>query len=218
MPSQVKYILWITGIFLFATLDAAEVSGTVALIDKTPRRRLTQRYRASGDVTMGESPKPVAVVYLISKGDHVPLDPPTEPLLLIQQGLQFIPSVLPVMVGTPVEFPNKDKTYHNVFSYSDTKRFDLGRYKMGEDPPLVIFDKPGEVKVFCEIHGHMRATILVLETPYFTVSDENGKYELKAIPSGDYSLHFWRISQKEVVRDVTIEENAMLTIDLHHKK
>ena len=76
---------------------------------------------------------------------------------MLQQHFQFLPAVLPVQTGTLVEFPNLDDSYHNVFSYSKAKRFDLGRYRKDEKPPAIVFDKPGAVKLYCEIHEHMRA-------------------------------------------------------------
>ena len=83
-----------------------------------------------------------------------------------------------VLVVLTVEFPNLDDMYHNVFSYSKTKRFDLGRYRKDEKPGSVLFDKPGTVTVHCEIHDRMRGTVLVLETPYFVKTDAQGHYRL----------------------------------------
>ena len=101
---------------------------------------------------------------------------------MAQKNINFSPGLLAIQVGTTVEFPNLDDTYHNVFSYSKTKRFDLGRYTKGEKPGLVLFDKPGVVTLHCEIHGTMRGTILVLDTPYFQKTDEHGSFHLESLP------------------------------------
>src|SRR5207253_10354226 len=96
---------------------------------------------------------------------------------ILHQHLAFIPPLLPVQVGTTLEFPNLDDTYHSIFSYSPTKRFDLGRYQPEERPiPSVVFDKPGLVTLRCDIHEHMRGLILVLSTPYFVMTDTDGGF------------------------------------------
>jgi hypothetical protein len=119
----------------------------------------------------------------------------------------FIPALLPVQTGGAVEFPNEDDTYHNVFSYSPTKRFDLGRYRPDERPvPSVVFDKAGLVTLRCDIHDHMRGLILVLDTPYFTTTDEQGNYQLKNLPPGRYTLKAWIDSNN--TRSQTVELTA----------
>lgn len=128
------------------------------------------------------------VVYL--KGQPAEAPPrPTPHLYQINQ--QFEPRVLGVPVGTTVEFPNKDAIFHNVFSYSKPKRFDLGYY--GKDKSRsVLFDKPGLVKVFCDIHSTMSAFILVVDSPLVTQPDaRGGTYAFDNIPDGDYTLHTW---------------------------
>lgn len=117
---------------------------------------------------------------------------------VLQQGMQFRPGLLPIQAGTAVAFPNGDDFYHNVFSYSKTKRFDLGRYrKTDRPPPVEVFDKPGVVKLYCEIHQHMRGIILVLDTPYFIRTETNGFYRLQDLPSGQYRLKAW-VDEKHV--------------------
>src|SRR6266571_5547426 len=104
--------------------------------------------------------------------------------------MMFRPLVLPVMVGSTVDFPNNDDLFHNVFSYSQAKEFDLGRYPRGQKKSIK-FDKPGIVKVYCDIHSYMYATILVLKNPFFAVPDEEGNYHIDNIPEGVYTLNFW---------------------------
>lgn len=108
-----------------------------------------------------------------------------------QKNLQFMPGMLVVQKGTTVEFPNQDDLYHSVFSYSKVKRFDLGRYLKTEKPAAQTFDQPGVIKLFCEIHEHMRGTILVLDTPHFTKTSTNGTFKLENLPAGKYVLKAW---------------------------
>jgi plastocyanin len=107
-----------------------------------------------------------------------------------QRDEAFIPRVVAVPVGSEVDFPNDDPIYHNVFSLSRAKSFDLGRYPRGESRH-VRFDKPGIVKVFCDIHSHMTATVVVFNHPWFAVPDENGRYALPVLPPGDRQITAW---------------------------
>jgi len=124
----------------------------------------------------------------------------------------FVPHVLAVRVGTVVDFPNDDTIYHNVFSLSKTKRFDLGRYAKGQSKS-VRFDEPGIVRVFCEIHSHMNASILVFAHRFFAVTDEQGRYRIDQVPPGTYVLVAWYEGVVRQTRSVTVPE-AGGTIDV----
>ena len=95
-----------------------------------------------------------------------------------QERANFSPHVLPVMAGTTVEWPNNDEIFHNVFSMSDAKSFDLGLYKGNPKEKAITFDKVGRAEVFCSIHANMHCVVLVLENPYFTVSGTSGAYSI----------------------------------------
>jgi len=146
-----------------------------------------------------------AVVYL----DDVPggaLEPalPTR-VTMDQRDETFVPHVLAITVGTTVDFPNSDVTFHNVFSLSKTKRFDLGRYPRGRSKS-VRFDRPGVVQVFCDIHSDMSAYILVFAHRYFAVTDSRGDYQIAGVPPGTYRVVAWyegeiRASGRVVVPD-----------------
>lgn len=127
-----------------------------------------------------------------------------------QRGQQFVPHLLAVTVGTTVDFPNNDKTFHNVFSLSRIRTFDLGRFAPGRTGS-VRFNRPGIVPVFCDIHAHMSSYVLVFGHPYFAVSDESGRYSIEDVPVGDYSLAVWSelggtLPRRVSVRDGTIAE------------
>src|SRR5712671_1149088 len=100
--------------------------------------------------------------------------------IVVQKDAQFSPHVLPVVVGTTVEWPNHDEIFHNAFSMSDAKQFDLGMYK--DKAKNVIFDKPGRVDVFCSIHTTMHCIVLVLENPYFALADAHSRYAIANVP------------------------------------
>lgn len=129
-----------------------------------------------------------------------------------QQDESFTPRVVAVTVGSEVEFPNDDPIYHNVFSLSRAKNFNLGRYPRG-NTRRVRFDKPGIVKVFCEIHSHMSATVMVLDHPWFAVPDDRGRFELPPVPTGDQSITAWHERLGDTTVRVRIESGQAATAD-----
>jgi hypothetical protein len=129
--------------------------------------------------------------------------PPPGRAVLDQKNEAFVPFVLAVTVGSTVDFPNSDRIYHNVFSLSKAKRFDLGRYPRGQSRS-VRFDQPGVVRVFCEIHSHMSAFILVFAHRYFATTDAEGRYRIEGVPPGDYTLAVWNDGVVRARRDVRV--------------
>jgi len=155
---------------------------------------------------------PLAAVW-VGSGQPAADPAKTEVRRVEQKGFQFRPSLLVVQTGTPVIFPNEDPLYHSVFSYSPIKRLDLGRFRQGEEPPSVVMDKPGMIQLFCEVHEHMRGTILVVETPWFAVTDPEGNFEIPGIPTGKYPAKVW-ISAKEILdKEVEILAGQILEVD-----
>ena len=110
--------------------------------------------------------------------------------VLDQRDERFVPHVLAITTGTVVDFPNSDRIYHNVFSLSKPRPFDLGRYAVGRSK-RVKFDRPGVVRVFCDIHSHMNAFILVFSHPFFSLTDTEGRYRIDNVPPGTYNLIAW---------------------------
>ena len=160
---------------------------------------------------------PVAVVYLEGAFPASATNSSPGANEVRQEGMQFRPALLPVSVGTRVSFPNEDDFYHNVFSYSKPKRFDLGRYRKDDNPATQVFDKPGVVKLYCEIHAHMRGVILVLDTPYFTRTQTNGVYRLPDLPAGHYLLKAWVNETHVYERPVNLEPAQQLHVDFDAK-
>jgi plastocyanin len=131
-----------------------------------------------------------------------------------QRNETFVPYVLAVAVGTTVDFTNSDRTYHNVFSLSKAKRFDLGRYAKGQSKP-VRFDRPGVVRVFCEIHSHMSAFILVFAHRFFATTDSDGRYRIDNVPPGTYTIVAWNDGEPRESRTVRVaEEGGVVELDL----
>jgi plastocyanin len=206
-------VLLILGLGLAPGLARAEtiIEGRVELPKSRVAPVMNMRYEVvSKGGVVGINP-PLAVVYL--EGKFAP--PASQPQAqVVQKEFTFIPLLLPVRLGTRVEFPNLDNAYHDVFSYSAPKRFDLGRYRPEEKPiPSQVFDAPGLVTLRCDIHEHMRGLILVVDTPHFTVTDPEGRYQLKGVPAGSYTLKVWMNSKTTLERPVEIKADATLQVD-----
>ena len=167
------------------------VSGTVKL---TTARRAPLGTAAYG--RRGVAPKPAAVgpetrKVIVFLADAKPSAPPAPRRVTItQRGEQFLPPVTAITVGSVVDFPNEDPFFHNVFSLSRARTFDLGRYPSGESRER-SFPRAGIVKVYCDIHSHMSALIMVLDHPWFTIPTEDGAFTLPPVPPGEYTLVAW---------------------------
>lgn len=176
-----------------------------------PPRRTANRY-ASGRVQAAKKVQPLrAVVYLL--GDRAGPITPSPVYIMTQQDTVFVPSVLAVQAGATVEFPNGDAFFHNVFSYSQVQRFDLGRYPAGQSKE-VAFGDPGIVKIYCEVHDFMRAAVLVLGNPHFAVVEEDGSFTIPDVPAGDYVLMAWHADLDEQAVSVTIRPGTTERIEV----
>lgn len=182
-------------IFNFSSINASEIHGTVA--------------SSVGKLTN-------AVVY-IEKIEGKSFLPPKEPVVLNQTGLKFVPHILPVIVGTAVSFPNGDVVMHNVFSPGYTKKFNLGTYPPGSSK-IRKFEGPGVVLLLCNIHHEMSAFIVVVETPYLAVTDQNGNYVIKDVPPGKYKLTVWHEQMKPQVKEIEAPNQGIITINFLMKK
>jgi plastocyanin len=138
-----------------------------------------------------------------SDGGHAVMD---------QRNETFVPHVLAISTGTTVDFPNSDRFYHNVFSLSKTARFDLGRYAAGHSRPI-RFDRPGIVRVFCDIHSHMNAFILVFSHPFFAMTNDEGRYRIEGVPPGTYNVVAWNEGTASDPRPVTVPDGGVAELD-----
>lgn len=203
---------WLALAVLTPGAGAATIEGRVTLPKGRTTPVVNQRYEIVARAGVLSTNPPVAVVYLAGAFPRPETPPAAE---IRQKDLTFLPSLLPVQVGTRVEFPNLDDTYHNIFSFSPPKRFDLGRYRADERPvPAVRFDQPGLVTLRCDIHEHMRALVLVLDTPHFVLTDPEGAFRLTGLPDGRYTLKAWIDSRTTREQVVELRSGAVLRVDL----
>lgn len=192
-------------------LAQATLEGRVALPKATTAPVVNQRYEIVSKGGVVATNPPLAVVFLAGDFPKAATPPVTQ---LLQKDLAFVPALLPVRTGTKVEFPNLDDQFHNIFSYSPAKRFDLGRYRPDERPvPSQVFDVAGLVTLRCDIHEHMRGVILVLDTPHFTMTDATGNFRLTGLPAGRYTLKAWLDSKTTRERAVELTDGATLRVD-----
>ncbi|HWN86292.1 MAG TPA: hypothetical protein VNN99_14105 [Vicinamibacterales bacterium] len=129
-----------------------------------------------------------------------------------QRGETFLPRVVAVPLGSTVDFPNDDPIFHNVFSLSRARTFNLGRFPRGESR-AVRFDKTGIVKVFCDIHSHMAATVIVFSHPWFTVPDADGGFELDNLPAGSQQVTAWHERLGETTLRIRTEPGRTASVE-----
>jgi len=204
-------LLLCLGAPLLARADAV-IEGRVSLPTARMAPVMNKRYEIVTRGGVVATNPPIAVVYLEGSFPQAESQPVVQ---MSQKDMMFSPSLLPVRLGTKVEFPNLDAdTYHNIFSYSAPKRFDLGRYRTDERPvPSEVFDAPGLVTLRCDIHEHMRGVILVLDTPYFVLTDTAGNFRLTGLPAGKYVLKAWIDSKRTVQQPVELKSDTVTQVD-----
>lgn len=170
--------------------------------------------RYSGGVQGGEREIEVVVYLQNAATAAMPRPAASAPVVVMDQKNQrFVPHVLPIHTGTEVRFLNSDSIYHNVFSLSATKSFDLGRYPTGSYR-AVTFNKPGIVRIYCDIHTHMNAWVIVLDTPHFAVTGADGRFRIENVPPGSYDLVAWYGRRSKRIADVVIEPGKIKTVDV----
>jgi len=188
------------------------LAGKVPVIPRKAAGSAKGNYEGKGQVDLAKPDPAASAVWMT--GSFPPVDPAkVKPAVLAQEGLQFRPALLVVQVGTPVSFPNRDPIYHNVVSYSATKKFDLGRYKPGDEPAPLVFDKPGTIPLRCEVHDHMLGSIVVVESPHFTKSDPDGSFKLEGLPAGSHTFRVWLGPKESFERTVELKPGETVTVD-----
>ncbi len=140
-----------------------------------------------------------AVVYLQGEAKAVPLSK----AIIDQRDKMFSPHVSCVTRGTTMQFPNNDTVFHNVFAYFDASKFDLGMYPRGASKSIKM-EKIGVVALLCNVHSDMSAYIVVVDTPFYAVTDKQGRFVLKDVPPGSYTLHVWHESGAKLTQSFAV--------------
>ena len=169
----------------------------------------------NGKVSVSRLKTPKDILIYIEKIEGKEFAPPKEAVKVDQAKLVFTPRVSPVIKGSAVEFYNSDNVKHNVFGVG-ADDFDLGTWTKGIVKSHT-FNKLGEVAILCNVHPEMEAYVIVLQNPYFVLTNEDGKYEIKDIPAGNYKLKTWRDTFKPVTKDVAVPITGELTVDFELK-
>ena len=215
-------------------LVLAGVAATALLAVTTPRIHAVRNGSSTGRVELRRAPVPagrrpgvtdlgtptvqqlserqMSVVYLETAPRGAFEQNESRRVTMDQRNETFVPHVLAITAGTTVDFPNSDHLYHNVFSLSKTRPFDLGRYAAGRSKS-VRFDRPGIVRVFCDIHSHMSAFILVFSHPFFSVTDATGRYRIDDVPPGSYTLVAWNEGVSSTSRVVVVPDGSAAEAD-----
>jgi len=213
------------GLALASALVAVLPAHPVALQTGAIRGRVELRHVASAPErrpsveALGGSPVPLdatdylkSVVYL-ETAPRAAFDP-VEPghAVMDQRNETFVPHLIAITTGSTVDFPNSDHIYHNVFSLSKVRSFDLGRYAAGHSKS-VRFDRPGIVRVFCDIHSHMNAFILVFNHPFFAITDTEGRYRIDNVPPGNYNVIAWNEGLSSDPRAAAVTAGGVTELD-----
>jgi plastocyanin len=206
-------LLWTALLGAAPVASAGELRGVVrGLAAASPQRASINPYPASLNALDRAEPAPtgsvVGFVYLAGlRQDRQNGSSPA----MAQRGQSFAPALIAVPSGVEVAFPNEDPVLHNVFSYSKAKRFDLGRYGQGKSKS-VRFDRPGIVRVFCDVHSNMSATILVVDSDYIAPLDPDGRFHFKSVPDGEHELVVWQAEGAERHQRVDVSGETQVEV------
>lgn len=193
-------------------MPAETIHGTIVVKKKLTKRRVTAQvpmYERGPAVELGadDEKDPLAferarvAIWLEGRGGSPAAASPAAKME--QENRRFVPEMVVVQAGSKISFPNLDPIFHNVFSLSGAKAFDLGNYPKG-DTRIVTFPEPGIVYVNCHLHANMAATIVVAPNQWNTKSDRDGHFELIGVPPGKYTIVAWHKASGPIRRTVTI--------------
>jgi plastocyanin len=188
----------VLGLAVAGVVHAATLEGHVGLI-------------VDGKPLRAEEAAEVVVYFRPTAG--VAPTPPTVPYVMSTQRKQFVPRILPIVVGSKIRFPNQDPILHNAFSTSKDNAFDVGLYSGGEEQ-TVSFDHAGYVRVYCNVHHSMIGHILVLDTPYFTRPDAEGRFKFSNLPKGRGDLVVWHDRGTPWHAQIVAGESAPVDVSL----
>ena len=212
------------GLMLVTGARPSPVAAPAAVANGSIRGRVELRHVATAperrpSVSSLGTPPPLdatdylkSVVYLETAPRSAFDTPEPGHAVMDQRNETFVPHLLAITTGTVVDFPNSDHIYHNVFSLSKAKSFDLGRYAAGHSKSIV-FDRAGFVRVFCDIHSHMNAFILVFNHPFFATTDTEGRYRIDDIPPGNYNVVAWNEGMSSDPKPATVPAGGSTELD-----
>ena len=198
--------------------ETGRVIGRIRLTTRLPGKPLPSTAYPRRTVTVGDHDAPAlpqirnVVVYIkdaVFAGSLA-----TSRTEIRQEHETFLPRTVAITRGSSVDFPNGDPFFHSVFSLSRAANFNLGRFERGQSRSRE-FTKAGTVKVYCDIHSHMSATILVFDHPYFTIPELDGSFELPAVPVGQYTLVGWHERVGERSERIRVEAGKATSIDMN---
>lgn len=195
---------------------AGDVQGTVflqiptesapAMLSPYSRRR----YSPPAAMSHASSSPASVVVYVIVSGRSAVIGPDA---VVRQRDRAIAPAVMAIQKGTRINFPNDDDVFHNLFSLSGPRPFNLGRYAPGKSRS-VRFETAGVVRIFCDIHSDMSATVVVLDTPYHARPDENGRYLIRGVPEGRHTLVAWHETTGAITSQIVVPPRGVVRADI----
>jgi plastocyanin len=195
-----------------------ELNGRILITKKMTRKRVTlPAYQLRGvsapEPEISRSLDEYGELVVFLEGD-LPAEEKPIRTELIQQNHRFEPQMLVIPVGSSVSFPNADPIFHNVFSLSSVKKFDLGYFPAGQTR-VIKFDAPGVVQVYCHLHPNMYAAIVVVPNRWYARPAEDGTFSLKDIPPGAYHVVAWHMSAGFFRRQVQVPANGTVNLDMN---
>jgi plastocyanin len=194
-----KLLIYLTMTVLMSiTAYAGDITGTV---------------KATGTKDSGNA------IIFIEKVEGKTFSAPSEHAVMNQKNMTFLPHVLPVLVGTTVDFQNNDDVLHNVFSPDKcADNFNLGTWPKGQIRSYTFKNSGCRASILCKVHPEMEGYVVVLENPYFAVSSKDGSYSIKNIPAGTYNVSIWHEKLKGASVKVTVPATGSVTQDFDIKK
>ncbi len=202
------------------TLPAGDIQGTVLITHRLTRRKVTVSlgaYDRGRPVVLGSASsgqdvlsyeRSHVVVYLDGE-----LPSPITTATMEQKNREFLPDLLTIPCGSTVSFPNLDPIFHNVFSLSKPKTFDLGNYDRGQTR-LVTFAHPGVVMVNCRLHTNMTGAIVITPNQWTSIADADGRFVLHGVPTGPQTLVAWHKAAGFIRQHVTVSESHTVSVEI----